>query len=285
VFGKKKQKKKKEPDYSNQTVLPGNLVEHIQARNGLTLEEQIKLLESLSRINPSITVTRQKLVKGKKFPKAVGKIPIDEAVEYTKKRAEARNEKNQKIEEMTGLQLHDVLDRVELNDEVYPKRLTPTDMARYLHAGKEQLEALDREREKSVKVFSPREEAVLDAITVIKKLETSRVAQRIAERQRAAVVGKTLEELESEHAEWLRKLKGEPEPETPEQIEERLKNEEEQKMAEETAAAEEAERMLEGFGKDIHTLVDEAGTLVTENPDAAAAVLKQWIGNVVVNSE
>ncbi|MDR0703665.1 MAG: hypothetical protein LBF88_01615 [Planctomycetaceae bacterium] len=285
MFGKKKQKKKKEPDYSNQTVLPGNLVEHIQARNGLTLEEQIKLLESLSRINPSITVTRQKLVKGKKFPKAVGKIPIDEAVEYTKKRAEARNEKNQKIEEMTGLQLHDVLDRVELNDEVYPKRLTPTDMARYLHAGKEQLEALDREREKSVKVFSPREEAVLDAITVIKKLETSRVAQRIAERQRAAVVGKTLEELESEHAEWLRKLKGEPEPETPEQIEERLKNEEEQKMAEETAAAEEAERMLEGFGKDIHTLVDEAGTLVTENPDAAAAVLKQWIGNVVVNSE
>jgi hypothetical protein len=284
MFGKKKPKKKKEPDYSNQPLLPGKLVEHIQSRNGLTLEEQIKLFESLSRINPSITVTRSKLLKGKKFPKAVGKMPIDEAVEYTKKRVEARNEKNQKIEEITGLHLKDFLDHEELNDEIYPKRLTPADMVRYINAGKEQLEALDREREKSVKVFSPREEAVLNVITLIKKFEVSRIAQKIAERQRATVLGKTLEELEAEHAEWLRKLKGEPEPETPEQMEERLKQEEKQKIEAE-ATLEEAARTLEGFGKDIHTLVDEAGTIIAENPDAAAAVLKQWIGNVVVNSE
>lgn len=283
MFGKKKQKKKKEPDYSNQPLLPGKLVEHVQSRNGLTLEEQIKLLESLSRINPSITVTRQKLVKGKKFPKAVGKIPIEDAIEHTKNRVTARNEKNQKIEEITGLHLQDFQDRAELNDKIYPQRLTPTDIVRYINAGKEQLEELERERTKSVKVFSPREEAVLNVITLIKKLEASRVAKRIAERQRAAVLGKTLEELDAEHAEWLRKLKGEPEPETPEQMEERLKQEEVQRIEEETAA-EEAARVLEGFDNDIHTLVDEAAILVTENPEAAAAVLKQWIGNIIVES-
>jgi hypothetical protein len=284
VFGKKRQRKKKEPDYSNQAVLPGNLVEHIQSRNGLTLEEQVKLLESLRRINPSLVVTRNKLVKGKKFPKTVAKIPIDEAIELIKKRTEARDEKNQKIEELTGLHLKDFQDRAELNDEIYPKRLTPNDIVRYVAAGKEQLEILDREREKSAKVFSPREEAVLGAITLIKKFEAARVALKIAERQREAVLGKTSEELEAEHAAWLRKLKGEPEPETPEQLEERLKQEEEQKITDEKML-EEAARTLEGFDKDIHTLVDEASTLVLENPDAAAAILKQWIGNVLTNSE
>ncbi|MDR1964077.1 MAG: hypothetical protein LBQ50_09895 [Planctomycetaceae bacterium] len=267
-------------------VLPSDLVEHVQSRSGLTLEEQIKLLETLGRINPEIVVTRHKLVKGKKFSKAVGKMPIEDAVEHIKKRAEVRNEKNQKIEEITGLQLADFWDREELNDEIYPKRLSPTDIVRYIEAGREQLEARDRERANSAKVFSPREEAVLDAVALIKKFEAARVAQKIAERQRAAVLGKTKEELEAEHAAWLRKLKGEPEPvvaepETPEQMEERLKQEEEQKQAE----AMEATRTLEGFDKDIHTLVDEAGILVTENPDAAAAVVRQWIGNIVDSGE
>lgn len=284
MFGKKKQKKKKEPDYSKHPLLPRNLVEHIQSRNGLTFDEQIKLLEALSRINPALVVTRHKLVKGKKFPKAAGKVSVEEAVELVKKRAEERNEKNRKIEELTGLQLKD-LQYTELNDEIYPKRLTPADIARYIEAGKQQLEALDQERAKTAKVFSPREEAVLNVITTIKKFEAARVAQKIAERQREAVLSKTAEELEAEHAEWLRKLKGEPEPETPEQQEERLKQEEEQRIAEEAAALEEASRLLDGFEKDIHTLVDEAGTLVEENPDAAAAIVRQWIGHVVTNSD
>jgi hypothetical protein len=284
VFGKKKAKKKKEPDYSKQPVLPSKLVEYIQPQNGLTFEEQIKLLESLSRINPAIMVSRQKTVKGKKFPKTVGKIPIEEAIEFIKKRAEARNEKNRKIEEMTGLQLKELQDREELNDEIYPKRLTPNDIVRYIEAGKEQLEVLDKEREKTAKVFSPREEAVLNAITLIKKFEAARVAQKIAERQRNTVLGKTQEELEKEHAAWLRRCKGEPEPETPEQIEERLKQEKEQEIAAEEAAVE-MERNLDGFDKDIHTLVDEASTIVIETPDAAAAVIRQWIGNVIVSSE
>jgi flagellar biosynthesis/type III secretory pathway M-ring protein FliF/YscJ len=49
---------------------------------------------------------------------------------------------------------------------------------------------------------------------------------------------------------------------------------------------EEARRELEGFNSDIHTLVDEAGGLVAESPDAAAAILRQWIGNIVnIDSE
>jgi hypothetical protein len=284
LFGKKKQKKKKTPDYSKQPILPANLVEHIQSRNGLTLDEQIKLLESLNRINPSIVVTRNQMVKGRKFPKKIAKIPIEEAIEIVKKRNEERNQKNQKIEELTGFQLKELQDREELNDEIYPKRLTPNDIVRYLAAGKEQLEQVTENRKKSNKEFFPREEAILNAVTLIKKLEVTRVAQKIAERQREAVLGKTLEELETEHAAWLRKLKGEPEPKTPEQIEEEQKLEEQQKINQEQTL-DEAVRTLDGFGKDIHTLVDEAGTLVAENPEAATAILKQWIGNVVVNSE
>jgi hypothetical protein len=280
VFGKKKPKKPQEPDYSKMPILPSKLAEYAQAQTGLTDDELIKLLESIGRINPEIVVTRHQTVKGRKASKKIGKMPIEDAVEYEKKRTEERHEIDRKIKEIIDVDLDELHERTELNDEIYPKRLAPTDIVRYTIAAKEQLEELDRERAKPRKVFSPREEAVLNVITLIKKYEAARVAQKIADRQRAAVLGKTMEELEAEHAAWLRKLKGEPEPETPEQTEERLKQEEETRWEEEKRV-EETARTLEGFDKDIHTLVDEAGMLVGENPDAAAAVVKQWIGNIM----
>jgi len=49
------------------------------------------------------------------------------------------------------------------------------------------------------------------------------------------------------------------------------------------AAAEEdgVSRTLNGFDKSIRSLREEIAELIEENPDAAAAVLRQWIGNVV----
>ena len=63
-----------------------------------------------------------------------------------------------------------------------------------------------------------------------------------------------------------------------------------QVKAEEEAAAraaaeeddEEALRSLDGFDRSIRSLQDEIAELVEENPEAAAAVLRQWIGNAVL---
>ncbi len=45
---------------------------------------------------------------------------------------------------------------------------------------------------------------------------------------------------------------------------------------------EELSRTLDGFDKSIRSLQDEIAELIEENPDAAAAVLRQWIGNAVL---
>jgi len=59
---------------------------------------------------------------------------------------------------------------------------------------------------------------------------------------------------------------------------------EEVPLTDEEIAAMEAEegikRSLEPFSKSIISLQSEVAELVTENPDAAASVLRQWIGNV-----
>jgi flagellar biosynthesis/type III secretory pathway M-ring protein FliF/YscJ len=143
-----------------------------------------------------------------------------------------------------------------------------------MEAAKERLQKIDAERVKPKIEFSPRDEVVLDAMIMVKKYETVRLAKAIAERQRENIIGKTKEQLKEEEAKKLRQMKGEPEPhiETPEEKaarearerdEERLKNDE-----------------LTGFDPNYKTLVQEAAELTDENPEAAAAVIKQWIGNV-----
>ncbi len=45
----------------------------------------------------------------------------------------------------------------------------------------------------------------------------------------------------------------------------------------------EAARSLQSFGKGLNTLVDDAAEVVQTDYDAAASVMKQWVGHV--NSE
>jgi flagellar biosynthesis/type III secretory pathway M-ring protein FliF/YscJ len=161
----------------------------------------------------------------------------------------------------------EVFERDEFEEGIYPKRLKPTDIVRYIDGAEKQLEEADRLREKRKKVFAPREEMLLDAMARIKKLEAIRVAQKIAEMQRLAIAGKTIEELNAEREERRKKILEGPPP-TPEEIEE-------QRIQAELEAA----RTLQGFDKNIVTLTDEAAELTSENPDAAAAIIRQWIGN------
>ncbi|MDR1484690.1 MAG: hypothetical protein LBT09_07685 [Planctomycetaceae bacterium] len=272
--GKKKQKKPIEADYSGMDILPDDLARHVSFFVGLKPEELIRLFESLGRIDNSFKVQRYKGVKGKKNPRKIGgKMGIVDAAEYEKDRFDERVEKEKKILEIHGID-KSIFDRDELNDEIYPKRLTPNDIVRSMDAAKERLHERNEERAKIKVEFSPRDEVVLDAMIMVKKYETVRLAQAIAERQRENIIGKTKEQLKEEEDKKMRQMKGEPEPhiETPEE------------KAEREAREREEERLkhdeLIGFDPNYRTLVQEASDLTDENPEAAAAVIKQWIGNV-----
>jgi len=283
MFAKKK-KVPKEPDYSKMPVLPNKFAEFVQAKYGLTPDELHKLFESLERVNPHIHVDRRRKIEGKERSKAFGKrMLIEDAVKYEKERAENRHAKDQKIREelLDDVDFDELMVRLEVNNSIYPQRLAPTDIVRYVDSAGEKMDALDRERAKPVKIYSPREETVLDVITLIKKQEPIRVAKHIANRQKAYILTHSLEELEAEYAEWLRNLRGDPPPETEEEMMARLVAEAEQQIEEDRIAAEEAARNF-GDLPDVRTLLDDAAELILTNPEAAAAIVRQWIGNAVL---
>ena len=284
MFGKKKKQEPTEPDYSKMPVLPNKFAEFVQAKYGLTPDELHKLFESLGRVDSHITVTRRRKVEGKEHSKPVGKLmPVDEAVKYEKERAEDRHVKDKKIREelLEEIDFDELMVRLEVNDSIYPKRLAPLDIVHYVDAAGEKMDALDHERAKPKKIYSPREETVLDVITLIKKQEPVRLARNIANRQKAYILNNPLEVLEFEYAEWLRKLRGDPPPETEEEMMARLAAEAEQQLEEERIAAEEAARNF-GDLPDVRTLLDDAAELIRTNPEAAAAIVRQWIGNAVL---
>jgi len=282
MFAKKQ--KQKEPDYSKIPVLPNKFAEFVQAKYGLTPDELHKLFESLGRVNPNIHIDRRRKVEGKEHSKVFGKrMLIEDAVTYEKERAESRHARDQKIREklLDDIDFDELMVRLEVSDSIYPKRLAPSDIVHCVDAAGEKIDALDRERTKPTKIYSPREETVLDVITLIKRQEPIRVAKHIANRQKAYILTHTLEELEAEYAEWLRNLKGEPPPETEEEMMARLAAEAEEQMEEERAAAEEAARNF-GDLPDVRTLLDDAAELIRTNPEAAAAIVRQWVGNAVL---
>jgi hypothetical protein len=227
MFGKKKQLQK-EPDYSKMPVLPNKFAEFVQAKYGLTPDELHKLFESLGRVNPNIHVDRRRKIEGKEHSKTFGKrLLIEDAVKYEKERAELRHAKDEKIrlELLEHIDFDELMVRLEVNDSYYPQRLAPSDIVRCVDSAGEKIDALDRERATPPKVYLPREETLLDVITLIKKQEPIRLAKHIANRQKAYIVTHSLEELEAEYAEWLRNLRGDPPPETEEEMMARLARE------------------------------------------------------------
>jgi hypothetical protein len=215
---------------------------------------------------------------------------IADATEYEQKRAESRWQKDKKIqgELLNEVDFDELMIRLEVNDSYYPKRLTPADIVESIDTAAERLEALDLQRGKKPKIYSAREETVLDVITLIKKQEPLRVARHIAKRQQAYILSHSMEELEAEYAAWLRRLKGEPEPETEE---ERLKIQAAEQLLDDAAieeeeriAAEEAARNFDELAN-VHTLLDDVADLIRNNPEAAAAIVHQWIGNPLAENK
>ena len=271
-------------------VLPNKLAEFVQAKYGLTPDELHKLFDSLGRVNDTIKVAQRRKVEGKDYSRQVGGrkkfMTIADAVEYEKKRVENRFEKDEKIRDLIeDIDFDELMIRLQVNDSIYPQRLTPSDIAQSIESAGEKLEALDRQRVTPAKIYSPREEAVLDVLTLVKKQEPFRVARRIADRQRAYVLNHTMEALEAEYAAWLRNLRGEPEPES--EVDRLAREEAERLIAEaadaeeERIAAEEAARNFDDLAN-VHTLLDDVAAIIRENPAAAAAIVRQWIGNAVL---
>ena len=282
MFGRKKKKKPKpvEPDYSKKPVLPNKLAEFVQAKYGLTPDELHKLFASVARVDETILVARRRKVSGKAYSRRVGELmEVADAAEYEKERADQRLEKNEKISELLEeVDFDALMVRLEVNDSIYPQRLAPVDIAISIDSAGDKLDELDRLRASPRKIYSPREETLLDVITLIKKEEPLRVARRIADRQRAYILGHSMEFLEAEYAEWLRELRGDP---TPEELMARLAAEEEERLEEERLAAEAALRNFDDL-PELHTLLDDVATLIRDNPEAAAAIVRQWIGNAVL---
>jgi hypothetical protein len=234
-------------------------------------------------VDDTIDVARRRSVEGKEYSKLIGKkLNIIDAVEYEKERAEDRRIKDEILSELIEDEdFHELRHILEVNDSIYPQRLAPIDIVHCIDAAEEKLDELARQRAKPLKIYSPREESVLDIITLIKKQEPIRVARMIAARQRNHVFGKTIEELEFEYSEWLRELRGDPPPPTEEELMAMLAAEEEQRLEEERLAAEEAARNF-GDLPTLHTLLDDVAEIIRNNPEAAAAIISQWIGNAVL---
>jgi sulfur carrier protein ThiS len=244
----------------------------------------LKLADSLGRVNPDIKVARRQKVEGKEYSKLVGKVmTVVEAAQYEKDRIEHRLAKDQKIRELLEeVDFDELMVRLEVNEDIYPKRLAPTDIVRCVDSAGEKLEALDRKRAIAPKIYSPREETILDVITLIKKEEPARVAKHIAARQLAYILNNPMEVLEAEYAEWLRNLRGDPTEEERLAMEEAARLEAEEAAIEEARlAAEEAARNFEDLAS-LHTLLDDVAELIRNNPDAAAAIVRLWIGNAVL---
>jgi hypothetical protein len=285
MFGKKKPPK--EPDYTKILVLPNKLAQFVQAKTGLTPEELHKLFASIGRVDDSITIARRQKVEGKEYSKVVSgrkPIPIVEAVKYERERIDNWLLKEQKVQELFDSEVNfdELMLRLEVNNSFYPKRLAPADIVNYVGSAGEKLDTIDLLRKVPKRTYSPREETVLDVITLIKKQEPLRVAKHIADRQRAYIFSHSLAELEAEYKEWLRILKGEPTEEEQLAMEEAKRAEAERIAVEEArVAAEEAARNFADL-PDVRTLLDDAAALIRENPEAAAAIIRQWIGNAVL---
>jgi hypothetical protein len=285
VASKEAAKPKKEPDYSKMRVFPNRLAEFAQMQSGLSADELAKLFGALSKVNEKVTVSRRRPVPGKTISKVVGgkerKMTVIKAADYEQKRFESKSEKDKKIDELLDLEAEPLVPHEAVSDSVYPQRLAPNDIARYTETADEKLQALDLARSRTSPIFAPREETIIDIMFLIKKHEALRVAKKIAERQRAGVLNKTLEELEADYAEWLRKLRGDPPPETEEEKAARLVKEEEERIAEEARAAEEAAKNFNELPS-VFTLIDDVALMIAENPDAAASVVRQWVGEAVL---
>jgi len=251
--------KKKQTDKDKPALTPIELADKIGQQAGLLPDEMLKLLDSLERVEKRRKIIRRKAVA----KKIVNKKPTDlpTAVEIQKEKLEEhrkREEAQKWIHRKKHLKFIEPETRDVIEDTEYPRQLSPYDIGRSIETA---YKRLLEEEEKKKEVDDPvnrRAELILKALDRTKITEAARVARKIAERQKR--IG--LENLEE--AERLAKM-------TPKERE---------TLAPEIEETLEIAKSLQGFKKHVTTLVDEASEVVNEDVDAAAAVVRQWVGTI-----
>jgi len=260
-FGKKKQKDK---DKDKPALTPIEVAEKIGVQAGLVPDEMLKLLDALERVEKNRKVVRRKAVQDR----IVSKKPIDlpEAVEFAKERLaehKKREENLRRIHKLKHLKYFEVESRDVIEDTEYPRKLSPYDIGRSIETAQRRLlEEAEKKKEKADPVIR-RAELLLSALDRTKITEAARVARKIAERQNRIGL------LSLEEAERLAKLPPEEREALDPEVEETL----------------EIARSLHGFKKQQNTIVDDAAEVVKEDVDAAAAVVRQWVGTIHEENE
>lgn len=246
---------RKKKNVKKATVVTEEMARHIGDEAGMAPEHIAMLLDSLEKIGKEATIVhRPHSAKGRNKPEVMS---IDSAVEYELQRARERQRREIEIRESFRKRPvpDEEIKEFSVEDNVYPKRVSPRDIARSLDAARARIALLAGKN--MPKKNSIRSEIILSVLEKIKQLEAVRVARQIAKRQYALVEGKDDAAIQREKQETI--------------LKKHLKTFEEE--------AEKAARTLDGFGKGLHTLVDEAAEVVETDLNASAKVLGQWIGN------
>jgi len=140
----------------------------------------------------------------------------------------------------------------------YPSELSPDDVLAACQAARRRL-AEDSQHHDATNAEERQAGRILEVLEQMKREEAMRFARRVATMQRRHIIegneGETPEQGGHPSDPWDKYG---------------LNDEELERI-----------RTLHGFGKKpLKTLIDEAGDVVDTNVDAAAKVVKQWIGNV-----
>jgi len=259
LFKKKGKTKRttKESAHLNGAQVEGEM---ISLDVGLELDEIERLLELLGRDNESRLVLRRKVgsildaAKGQVLWLKPYRLNLKEAQELVHSLIEQRKEK--RLEEIKRRQQKypNYASPEEISPEQieYPQKLSPDDILRSIESAKQRLEDSPKPQ-KTVSSTRIHAEQIFHVMNLLKQEEATRFARKIAA-------------LQSKH------LNRTPEEEVAIQAEKKAK------MLEEAEEKIEKIRTLKGFGKHLHTLVDDIGDVVANDVDNATKVVKQWIG-------
>ena len=253
MFGRKKKNEAEKP-----AMTPTELADKIGQQAGLLPDEMLKLLDSLERVEKNRVIIRRKAVK----QKIVDKKPINlaKAVEFAQNKIE-EHKKREDIQRLVHkkklLKYFEIESRDVIEDTEYPRKLAPYDIGKSIDTAKKRLRE-EEERKEDELPINRKTETILNVLDRTKITEAARVAHNIASRQNRIGI------LSLEEAERLAKLPPEEKEELSPEIEEQL----------------EIARSLNGFKRHNNTIVDDAASVVDENVDAAASVVRQWVGTI-----
>ena len=263
MFGKKKNPKKrittKESAHNLNRDIEGELVPH---EMGLELDEIERLLELLGREDENRVVMRRKVggildtAKGLILWLVPNKKKLHDVQEQLHKKIEEiaeQREKLAKLRKKKKLVENDLPDDIAPESIEYPQKISPDDILNSIVAAKERLEQ-PIPKPKTSLVEKKHAELILNVLLQLKYDEATRFARYITQ-----MTYKHLNRTPEEQAAYLEQLK--------------------RKVVEDAEEELEKIRTLSGFGKNLHTLIDDAGEVVQDNYDAAAKVIKQWVGN------